>query len=223
MDKAVPFLTAMFLCASVMADGFKDSQAFADIELQRSLSDTWSYFLAHQSKARDEGPAYFLWHIKGGVRYEATRWLRLAAAHRYEEARCDHDWLRESRSTLEGTAKHIRGRWKLSSRNRMEYRDFEGAKPDRWRYRNELRATHMLAAWDLSAYIAEEPQYDFEAERWSKHRMTAGLSRKLASWLKGSVYCRWDVVEQSDNHGAWDTTQIVGIKLVANMSEPRSK
>ena len=205
------------VCQPASGEEFEESQLFLDLEAHGDLSDRLSYFVNHQSKMRDDDDAYFLWHLKGGIRYEAATWLQLALDHRYQDDRAKGDWLQESRSTLEATP-HIKlGGWNLSSRNRMEYRDFEGSKPDRWRYRNQLKVAHALPFWGLSAYVSEEPQYDFEKSRWYKHRATAGLSRKMTDWLKLSLYYRWDIIEQSKDHGHWDTNQIVGIKMVVDL------
>ena len=212
-------LMASFLLVgtAVRADDFKETQGFFDFEINKKLAPNWSVFLNHQSKIQDNDPEYFLWHMRGGVRYEVAPWLRAAIDHRHQEDRDKGDWIREGRSTLELTPKVKLGGWALSSRNRMEYRDFEGAKPDRWRYRNEIKAAHALPFWDLSGYLSEEPQYDFEQDRWSKHRITAGVSREVACGTKLQLYYRWDVIEDSKAHGSWDTTQIFGLKLVMNM------
>lgn len=198
------------------ADDFKETQGFFDIEVNTQLADKWSIFLNHQSKVQDNDPEYFLWHMRGGVRYEIASWLQAAVDHRYQEERRP-DWLRESRSTIELTPRTKIGKWKLSSRNRMEYRDFEGTKPDRWRYRNQFKLAHPLPLWELTGYVSEEPQYDFEQDRWSKHRITAGVSRKVARGTKLNLYYRWDVIEDSKSHGDWDTTQIFGLKLVMDL------
>jgi hypothetical protein len=99
----------------------------------------------------------------------------------------------------------------------MEYRDFGDSKPDRWRYRNRLKAARALPFGGLSAYVSEEPQYDFEKSRWYKHRMTAGLSRKMTDRLKPSLYYRRDTIEESGNHGHWDTIQVGGISMVLGL------
>ncbi len=181
------------------------------------MGRNWSYFINQQFKVQDEDYWYSLWCLRGGIRYKPVSWLRLAVDHRYQEYRKKNDWLRESRSTFEAKPHINLGKWKLSSRNRMEYRDFDSPITDRWRYRNQLKAEHPLPFWSLAAYVAGEPQYDFETGRWSKHRITAGLSRKINPWLSAKLYYRWDVIEQYDNHGEWDTTQIFGIKVVANL------
>ncbi len=208
---------AMAFCLSARGEDFKKTQGFMDIEVRGGLGRNWSYFFNHQSKVQDEDPAYFLWHLKGGIRYKPVSWLQLAVDHRYQEYRIRDEWLRESRSTFEATPRIKLGKWKLSSRNRMEYRDFDSPIPDRWCYRNQLKAEHPLPFWSLAAYVSEEPQYDFKKERWHKHRITAGLSRKVCSWLSAKLYYRWDVIEQSKNHGEWDTIQIFGIKLVTDL------
>jgi hypothetical protein len=79
----------------------------------------------------------------------------------------------------------------------QSFLDFESPKVDRWRYRNELKAAHPLPFWMVGAYISEEPQYDFEVNRWSKHRATVGLTRKINAWLSADLYYRWDIIEQS--------------------------
>lgn len=194
----------------------EETQGFFDMEVCHGVSPTWSMFVSHQSKVRDDDPAYFLWHAKIGIRHEWAPWLSSALAHRYEECRAGGDWVRESRSELDLTPRLQFGRLTVSDRNRIEYRDFDSSKVDRCRYRNELKVAVPVPIWHMTCYVSEEPQYDFEADRWSKHRLTAGLSRKATNWLKVSVYYRWDLVEQSLNHGEWDAVQIVGVKLIAD-------
>lgn len=208
---------AFWGCRSAGGSGFKETQGFMDFEVRGSISDQWSYFVNHQSKVRDRAPEYYVWHFKAGVRYRPVSWLRLAVDHRYQEERGGHDWGRERRTTLEATPAIRLGNWRFSSRNQMECRDFESPKTDRWRYRNQFTAEHPLPFWGLSGYVSEEPHYDFEANRWNKHRVTVGISRKMTSWLSGKLYYRWDIVEQSKNPGHWDKTQIFGIALVADL------
>lgn len=203
--------------ATVHAGDIGRSQGFFDLEVRKALSERWSVFVNHQSKFQDEDSVYFLWHIKGGLRYEAAYWLQLAADHRHQEDRNEGDWLRESRSTLEATLKTKIGDWKLSSRNRMEYRDFEGGKPDRWRYRNQIKIARGLPLGEVTGYFSEEPQYDFERDRWFKHRITAGVTRPVVRRVKLQLYYRWDVIEQSKQHGNWYITQILGVKLVMDL------
>lgn len=212
-----PVAGILLAAAVVHGDDFKETQGFFDIEVNKKPAPKWSVFVNHQSKVQEDDPEYFLWHIRGGVRYEVASWLQAAIDHRHQEDRDKGDWVREARSTIELTPRTKLGKWKFSSRNRMEYRDFEGTKPDRWRYRNQLKLAHPFPLWELTGYVSEEPQYDFEQDRWSKHRITAGMSRKVARGTKLNLYYRWDLIEDSKSHGDWDTTQIFGLKLVMDL------
>lgn len=208
---------SLCVCGVVRGDDFAETEGFLDFEVRAALSDQWSYFVNHQSKIRDRSPEYYTWHFKAGVRYKPVSWLQLAVDHRYQEERTGEEWEHEHRTTLEATPAIRLGNWRFSSRNQMEYRDLESPKVDRWRYRNQFMAEHPLPFWGLTGYVSEEPHYDFELNRWCKHRITVGVARKLTSWLSGKLYYRWDIVEQTKNQGHWDNVQIVGIALVADL------
>lgn len=216
---ALGCLTLLHASTAKCGEQIAETQGFMDLEARGSLTERWGYFLNHQSKVRDEEPEYFLYHIKGGLRYKAAPWLDFALAQRYEESRerGKDDWGREYRTEFDTTPRLALGSWTLASRNRIEYRDFASPKIDRWRYRNELKVSHPLPFWDLGGYVSEEPQYDFEVNRWSKHRATVGLTRKLNRWLSADVYYRWDIIEQSKDEGEWDNVQIIGVKLVIDI------
>ena len=204
-------------CHLARGTEIEETQGFADFEVRKALGGDWSCFVNHQAKIRDDDPEYFLWHLKLGLRYQPVSWLQLAVDHRYQEERGAGEWFREHRTTLEGTPSIRLGKWRLSSRNRMEHRDFESPKVDRWRYRNQLMAEHPLPFWGLKGYASEEPHYDFELDRWCKHRITVGVSRKVCAWLSAKLYYRWDVIERSKEPGEWDTTEIVGVAFVADL------
>jgi hypothetical protein len=72
--------------------------------------------------------------------------LGLAAAQRYQDSRASGEWVRELRSELDVVPRLTTGRWKLSSRNRIECRDFESPLPDRWRYRNRLMVSRAFSS-----------------------------------------------------------------------------
>lgn len=213
-------IVTLCLLASIplQASDIKANQGFLDIEARTRLTDQWSSFLNHQSKIQDQSPDYFLWHMKAGLRYQPVSWLQLAAAHRYQEDRTQDNWERESRSEFDITPSMSLNGWKLSSRNRFEYREFDCPKSDRWRYRNEFKAAHALGKSPWTGYLAEEPHFDFETNQWSKHRITTGVSRKFRSNLTLNFYYRWDVIERSKQSGQWDITQIFGIKCILNIN-----
>jgi hypothetical protein len=177
----------------------------------------------YQSKVRDDDPEHFLWHVKGVVRYKASKWLCLGLAHRHEEDRSNGDWKREWRSEFEMIPEAALGGWKLTSRNRFEYRDFESPKEDLWRYRNEFKAAHTLITPGLAGYVSEEPMYDFETQQWSKHRLTTGLDRRISRRVRLSVYYCWDIIKKTGRHEKWDTTQIFGVKLIFDLDGMKTK
>ncbi|MFA6687046.1 MAG: DUF2490 domain-containing protein [Desulfuromonas sp.] len=203
--------------ADVRAEDFAATQAFSDIELNKTLTEKDRGFVNLQSKFQDEEPEWFRWHVKAGIRHKFNKWAVLQLAHRYQKDRFKGSWIRESRSEVQITFRKKQGPWGFSSRNRFEFRDFASPKSDTWRYRNQFKVSRSLPWEGVSIYVSEEPQYDFELKRWYKHRVTAGVKFPVCTGVTASTYYRWDIKEQKDDKHTWDKYQIFGFKLRVNL------
>lgn len=81
------------------------------------------------------------------------------------------------------------GLLKVNDRNRLSYRALDNAKDDRWQYANELKATVDLPSTQYNVFGSHEWFLDFQKEKMTQHRLTAGVGRYLNdNWMMETGY-----------------------------------
>jgi hypothetical protein len=151
---------------------------------------------------------------KNTVRYVATS---TDGATTYTAAN-DHFWAHESRPTADVTLSRNPGGWKISDRNRFEWR----AKEDQagyLRYRNRLQAIApwQWTSWKIAPGVSVEVNYEDNADlpsadRLNRTRWLAGLTMKP---LKNLQLVPAVFYERNKKNGDW--TDLYTLQLGAGL------
>lgn len=132
----------------------------------------------------------------------------------------DHYWQAEERPTLELVAKQTLSGWGFEDQVRLEWRDKDDGKDDYLRFRNQIKVKTpwSFTALAINPYVAWEANYEDRddlsgADRWNRHRYSAGVSAKLTKTLRAGLY----YLRQDDRSGDdWRTYHVGGVDLGAS-------
>jgi hypothetical protein len=122
------------------------------------------------------------------------------------------NYAQQLRAELEPTV-----RWSLwgvafNDRNRLEHR--WSASGQRWRYRNQLRASLPALGWDWTPYVSNEVFYDLTASAFNQDRLIVGLSRDLSKEVRmdASYVVRFRLTEPD-----WERDHALSLSLTFNL------
>jgi uncharacterized protein DUF2490 len=112
----------------------------------------------------------------------------------------------ESRIQFAGTARLPLGRFTISDRNMIERRMREPENSTR--YRNLLRVEHpvKLGRLQAQAFVWDEVFYDWSTNNWVRHRIAAGVSKKLSERFTLELY----YMRQNDGRSLPGDLHVIG-------------
>ncbi|MGB2630651.1 MAG: DUF2490 domain-containing protein [Candidatus Omnitrophota bacterium] len=152
-------------------------------------------------------------HTDGGFTLKVNGNLDLGLFYRLIYEKKKGKWKEENRPHADATLKWDLSGFKLSDRNRLEYRDFED-EDCKWQYRNKLTAQFPWK-WtesDIQPYLADEIFVDFQGEKFYRNRFYAGFTMKIIKYLKADIYY---LLQNSEKKDKWTGYNVIGIKLTA--------
>lgn len=117
----------------------------------------------------------------------------------------------ESRFRFAATFEKKWKRFSIKDRNLFEYR-LRNSHPDSTRYRNKFTFTFPIMKNNkeiFAPFIADEPFYDFSANRWSRNEISAGVSKKFTKNLSSDFY----FLHQNNRTGTPKTVKSFGVSL----------
>jgi hypothetical protein len=149
-------------------------------------------------------------------------WLTIGIGDRFVDHKQRKDgkmqWIYEHRPTLDITFKHTYEGFRFDFRNRLEYRDKEGADKNYLRYRGRLRARTPWewTSWKISPYSSWEMYIEdnpslAKGEMFNKSRAIFGLSMKPMKYTTLSIFYLL-LHERHGSHG-WNPIHIPGLEL----------
>ncbi len=222
------------------AVAYDDHDKQLNLELQGggSLGGGVEAFLKESLKYGDDMSEFYEQETLVMLAWKATGWLKLGVGYdevqtrknkaryeevegegapEYEEAN-DHYWARESRPLVEATLSTSSKGWKISDRNRFEWRSKENQ--DAYlRYRNRLKvvAPWQWTSWNIAPYASGEINYEDNdalepSDRLNRTRWTAGLQMKPMKNLQVSPALFY---EFNKKNGEW--TDLVTLLLGASL------
>lgn len=149
-------------------------------------------------------------------------WLSLAAGDRLVDEKVFEDgkrrWHYEHRPTIDLTLKHSFKGFKFDMRNRLEYRDKEGADKNYLRYRGRfhVRTPWQWTEWKLSPYASWEMYIEDKpglgkGEMFNRSRSLVGLSMRPTEYLQVSLFYLLQHSRHDDS--GWEPVHVPGIEF----------
>ena len=231
---------ALLLWAVSAARAYDDHDRQLKIELLAggALSGGFDARLQETLTFGDDMSEFYEQEMLAMLGWKANSWLKLGAGYnavqtrkntaRYVETRVedatsyteadDHYWAHESRPTADVTLNRNPGGWKISDRNRFEWRDKEG-QAGYLRYRNRLQATApwQWTPWKIAPVVSVEVNYEdnedlASSDRLNRTRWLAGLAMKP---LKNLQLAPALFYERNKKNGDW--TDLYTLQLGAGL------
>jgi hypothetical protein len=161
----------------------------------------------------DDGGNFYYEHSDLIFTYSGlAKWLDVAGGFRlvYEKDN-ENVWRRENRPLLDVTLKGSLFDCSVSSRNRIEYRDFEDRK-DVWRYSNKfvVKLPIEVTPLKLKPYTADEVFITLDDDNIDKNRLYFGVIMPLRKGIDADIYYIWQSSRSGDE---WKDIEVLGTGL----------
>ena len=189
-------LSAMLLLALSTASGVRaerDSGASHNLLLKAPIAGDWFVISRSNLASRNDFDDRFLGFTGAGLGYQLTPAWSARAGYRHVWFRPQDRWLEEDRLYAELYFADRVGPGRLSSRSRLEFREFD-YRDDDVRFRNEFvfEAAGSIAGTGLRPYIEEEFFYSTNNDRFEANWLGAGLAWRPADGVKLKIGYRWN-------------------------------
>jgi hypothetical protein len=208
-------LFALILCVSASGraqdssvDAEEDTQLWNDIQLAVGLSKEVDFNLFGTFRFGRDISHLVDRRAGVGLTFRAGKYLSLAPSYlnivtRPFEGRKGN----ENRLIFAATVRLPLGKFVLSDRNQFERR--LRFPLNSTRYRNRLQVEHpvKLGATELSLFAADEVQYDWSLNGWTRNRFIAGVSRRFSNHFTGDVY----YMRQNDGRSRPGDLNVLGL------------
>lgn len=170
--------------------------------------------LENQFRIGNNSTDFYYDHLELNLLGKFSDYLKLGGGFRYTYAKnqsANTAWKSEYRPIMTALLEFGSDRFKLSSRNRFEYRIPDGA-PNRWWYRNlvELDLPLIFAKPEIRPFLADEIFINLNPGDFSENRIFAGFKIKPMERLEGKVYYLRQSFETSNR---WKSNNIMGISV----------
>jgi hypothetical protein len=198
------------VCFGYEDEGF---QWWTYIEASTEITRDWKATFQQEMRLGDDGGNLYYEHSDLLFTYSGLAdWLDLGAGFRlvYEKDSSD-DFKRENRPHFDVTLKGTLFGCAVSSRNKIEYRDFADKK-DLWRYRNKFTAKmpFELTPLKLRPYTADEIFITLNDDNIDKNRLYFGAVMPLRKGVDLDIYYMW---QASRSSGEWKDIEVLGTGL----------
>ena len=207
-------LVALILCMSAAAfaqvssvNTEEDTQLWNDIQLAVGLNREVDFNLFGTFRFGRDVTHLVDRRAGTGFTFRVGKYLTLAPSYlnivtRPFEGRKGN----ENRLIFAATVRFPLGKFVLSDRNQFERRLRYPIKSTRYRNRLQVERTVKLGSAPLSLFAADEIQYDWSLNGWTRNRFFAGVSRRFSKHFTGDVY----FMRQNDGRGRPGDLNVIG-------------
>ena len=202
--------------AKVGEDG--DFQIWNTESLKGKITENVSAYMEEEFRFGDDASEFYYHHTHLEIPIVVNNWLEVGPAYRqvwekYTKTDEKEDWYTEYRPNLNVTLKTEWEGWKLSTRNRFEYRMYDIDKDDAFRYRNkfDIKSPWKWTALKINPYISDEI-FGQQDAGFNRNRLYVGFGMQLMEKLKGDLFYLWQYTENSKTE-EWETIHVIGAKL----------
>ena len=186
-----------------------DFQYWNTESLSYKINKDWKIGIEEEFRFGDDAGNFYYQHSDAGITYSGlAEWIDLGMNYRFVFEKKKGDWKYENRPHANVTLKHKLEGFKLSDRNRLEYRDKQDSK-DGWRYRNKFTIKYpiKLENFEFSPYAADEIFVDFIEEKLDRNRLYGGIDFKLLKNLSLAIFYLW---QASEKDSKWTSYNVIG-------------
>jgi hypothetical protein len=203
----------ILLCSICL--GFEDEgfQWWNYVEASTEIAKDWTARVRQEFRLGDDGGNLYHEHSDLIFTYSGlANWLDVAGGFRltYEKDN-ENVWRRDNRPLLDVTLKGSLFDCSVSSRNRMEYIDFEDKK-DVWRYSNKfvVKLPFEVTPLKLKPYTADEVFITLDDDNVDRNRVYFGVIMPLRKGIDADIYYIW---QTSRSEGEWNDVYVLGTGL----------
>jgi hypothetical protein len=199
-------------CLAFEDEGF---QWWTYVEASTKIATDWKATFQQEMRLGDDGGNFYYEHSDLMFTYSGlAKWLDVGAGFRLVYEKDSHDeWQRENRPHLDVTLKWMLFDYAVSSRSKIEYRDFTVEdKKDVWRYRNKFTAKmpFELTPLKLKPYTADEIFITLNDDNIDKNRLYFGVIMPLRKGVDLDIYYMW---QASRSGSEWKDIEVLGTGL----------
>jgi len=194
------------------AYGEGDFQVWNTEDQEFKFYEKTKIFLQEEVRIGDDASDIYYYHFDGGLGYDVGKYLDLGIHYRQVYEKRKGKFKIENRTYGNAILKYDLCGFKLSDRNRIEYRHFDW-QDDSWRYRNKfmVKFPWKFTKMEIQPYVADEIFVPLKNDGYlSRNRFYAGLGFNLTECIKCEVYYLF----QSDkSSGKWTDANVLGTKV----------
>jgi len=215
MRSRILYVMAVNVLLSSVCMGFTDKgfQWWSSVEASTEIAKDWKATFQQEFRLGDAGGNFYYEHSGLMFTYSGlSKWLDVGAGFRLVYEKDDSgEWQRENRPNLDVTLKGGLFDCSVSSRNRIEYRDFEDKK-DVWRYRNKftVKLPFEVTSLKLKPYTADEIFITLNDDNIDRNRLYFGVILPLRKGVDADIYYMW---QASRSSGEWKDIEVLGTGL----------
>jgi len=211
-------LTAVVITLGIICSTVKFSYAEQDAELWNSvaikfkLNDKTSLIIEPKFQSRDDASDFYYWESVQGLKYKLHKNVDVGLFYLYADKQSTGGvWTKENRGRAEVTLKETFGSFKISDRNRYEYRVVGGSEKTRYRNRIQIARPLEFKGHKLTPYVSNEFFYDNKDHAYNQNRATFGINKKINDTLTAGAYFLLQTTRSGG--GDWGQTNVFGTKM----------
>ena len=197
---------AFSVCASGQSD--PDVQLWNEVNIAVNLNDKVDLFVPFALRIAKNVSTPTDVRVGLGFTFKATKSLSIMPHHSFIRARDRRGIFQtENRSILRLVYKFPKTFVDISHRSQLELRVRHSGTT--WRYRPSITIEKALPerlVEGTKVFVTEEPFYDSASGRFSKNRISGGISKTITERLALAIY----YLRQGDNFGSPGTVHVLG-------------
>ena len=190
---------SFLLCENAHAQE-RDSGMSWNLLLKYNINDDWFVLSRSNIASRNDNADYFFGYAGASLGYQLSDIWSIRLGYRHAEIKPRDDWLMEKRPFLEAFASNKLNDLKLTSRSRIEWRNFDYRDDDiRLRQEFTIEAPMQFTDLQLRPYLEEEVFYSSNERRIEANWLGGGLAWLPEKGVKLKIGYRWNHFRLGDN------------------------
>lgn len=212
MRKAQTLLTLfiILLCSANSVHAQDDWQMWNKIGFKKKLNDKIDFKHYVEFKTKDDISTLINVDTAQGFNFHLHKHIDIGMYYMFNQENKGDRWIHEHRARSEMTFKTKLGDFKVSDRNRYEFRNVDGTTKDRYRNQVKISRSATIFNQEITPYVSQEIFYDLTKEMYNKNRVVIGFVKKISKKVSADIYFMIENDKTGDN---WKGTNIIGTAL----------